>query len=324
MINVSARDARADRSNALAVSGLTKRFGSRTVVDNVDLQVPQGCAFGYLGPNGAGKTTLIRMVLGLTTATAGSMTVLGHPVPAERELALARVGAIVDEPRFHHYLSGRQNLQLLAAARDREADDRIEPTLERVGLRDRAADRVAGYSMGMRQRLGVAACLLGDPDLLILDEPMNGLDPAGMTELRQLIRNLIAEGRTVILSSHLLDEVEKTCDMVAVVDNGRIVAQGLSADVVRGATRVLRIRCDDPTLARQIIMVHDTNRTVTAQPDGIAITVPAGTQPDADRAAGFFNTMLIQNGVTVYALDTPHATLEERFLEITSPLGRRS
>ncbi len=322
--NSHGRLVRADSSNALAVRGLTKRFGSRTVVDNVDLEVPRGCAFGYLGPNGAGKTTLIRMVLGLTTATAGSMMILGHPVPAERARALARVGAIVDEPRFHHYLSGRQNLQILAAARHRDADDRIDPTLERVGLRDRAADRVASYSMGMRQRLGLAACLLGDPDLLILDEPMNGLDPAGMAELRELIRDFVGEGRTVMLSSHLLDEVEKTCDMVAVVNNGRIVTQGPIADIVEGAHRTLHIRCDDPTLARQIIILHDPTRTVTTRPDGIDVTVATDSHRDADHTTGFLNGVLVQNGVTVYELRTRQATLEDRFLEMTSPLGRSS
>ncbi len=165
---------------AVQTHGLTKRFGSNVAVDDVELLVPRGSAFGYLGPNGAGKTTLIRTLLGLTRANAGTMSLLGIPVPAERRRALARVGAIVDEPRFHQHLTGRENLRLLAAARGGDADDRIAPSLARVGLVDRAEDKVATYSMGMRQRLGVAACLLADPELLILDEPMNGLDPAGM------------------------------------------------------------------------------------------------------------------------------------------------
>ena len=205
---------------------LTKRFGDATVVDNVDLRVPRGTAFGYLGPNGAGKTTLIRMLLGLIRATSGEMELLGLPVPAKRGQALARVGAIVDEPRFHTHLTGRQNLWALAAARERDAHARIDDALARVGLLDRADDRVGKYSMGMRQRLGIAACLIADPELLILDEPMNGLDPAGMLELRGLIRSLVAEGRTVVVSSHLLDEVEKTCDAIAIVDRGTVVLQG--------------------------------------------------------------------------------------------------
>jgi ABC-2 type transport system ATP-binding protein len=201
-------------------AGLTKRFGGRTVVQDVELQVPRGSAFGYLGPNGAGKTTLIRMLLGLTQATSGSMRLLGLPVPERRSAALARVGAIVEEPRFHGYLTGRENLQIVAAARGLEAARQIEGAIERVGLARRADDRVKTYSLGMRQRLGIARCLLADPELLILDEPMNGLDPAGILEMRHLIRDLVGEGRTVLLSSHLLDEVEKSCDLAAIVDQG--------------------------------------------------------------------------------------------------------
>ena len=172
---------------AVETHGLTKRFGGRSAVDGVDLLVPRGCAFGYLGPNGAGKTTLIRVLLGLTRADAGTMRLLGHAVPEHRDVALSRVGAIVDEPRFHAHLTGRENLQVLAAAREPEAMSRIDQSLTRVGLAHRSTDKVAKYSMGMRQRLGVAACLLGDPHLLILDEPMNGLDPAGIAD-RVLIR----------------------------------------------------------------------------------------------------------------------------------------
>ena len=198
----NALDQRAAESGwAVETHGLTKRFGENVAVNGVELLVPRGSAFGYLGPNGAGKTTLIRVLLGLTHADAGTMSLLGYPVPKQRPAALARVGAIVDEPRFHGHLSGRQNLQILAAAREPAAKGRIEPSLERVGILHRADDRVSKYSMGMRQRLGVAACLLGDPELLILDEPMNGLDPAGMQDMRSMILSLVAEGRTVVLSS---------------------------------------------------------------------------------------------------------------------------
>ena len=211
---------------AVEVHGLSKRFGAQVAVDNVDLLVPRGSAFGYLGPNGAGKTTLIRVLLGLTRANSGTMSLLGIPVPAQRRRALARVGAIVDEPRFHGHLSGRENLKILAAARGEGADERIGPALDRTRLTQRADDKVSAYSMGMRQRLGVAACLLADPQLLILDEPMNGLDPAGMREMRDMLRGLVNEGRTVMLSSHLLDEVERTCDAVAIVDHGKVIRQG--------------------------------------------------------------------------------------------------
>src|SRR6202453_1411355 len=221
---------------AIEVHGLTKRFGSRTAVDNVDLLVPRGSAFGYLGPNGAGKTTLIRTLLGLTTADSGTMSLLGIPVPAERRRALARVGAIVDEPRFHGHLTGRENLKILAAAREPAAKGRVAPALERVGILHRADDKVSKYSMGMRQRLGVAASLLRGPHLLILDEPMNGLDPGGMLDMRDMIKSLVAEGRTVVLSSHLLDEVERTCDAVAIVDRGKVIRQGPIAQLLAGSS----------------------------------------------------------------------------------------
>ena len=189
--------------------------------------MPRGVAFGFLGANGAGKTTLIRLLLGLAEPTSGTMRLLGHDLPGGSAAALARVGAIIEEPRFHPHLTGRENLHVHAAARDRAAArPRSTARSARVGLAARADDRVKTYSLGMRQRLGVARCLLADPELLILDEPMNGLDPAGILEFRHLIRELVAEGRTVLLSSHLLDEVEKTCDVVAIVDEGRVVAQG--------------------------------------------------------------------------------------------------
>ena len=168
----------------------------------------------------------------------GTMSLLGYPVPKHRDAALARVGAIVDEPRFHGHLTGRQNLQILAAAREPAARERIGPSLERVGILHRADDKVSKYSMGMRQRLGVAACLIGDPQLLILDEPMNGLDPAGMQDMRDMILSLVAEGRTVVLSSHLLDEVERTCDAVAIVDRGSVIRQGPISELLAGASLV--------------------------------------------------------------------------------------
>jgi ABC-2 type transport system ATP-binding protein len=214
--------------------GLTKRFGSRTAVADVDLTVPAGCAFGFLGHNGAGKTTVIRLLTGLTQPDAGTIWVGGRPLAGHHEEVLARVGAIIEEPRFHHHLTGRENLRLIAAVRGRQAQCRIDPALERVGLADRARDRVGAYSQGMRQRLGIARCLLADPQLIILDEPMNGLDPGGILELRRLIADLAAEGRTVFVSSHLIGEIEKTCHAAAVIDQGRLVAQGPIASLLGG------------------------------------------------------------------------------------------
>ncbi len=178
---------------------------------------------------------MIRTLLGLTHATAGSMHLLGHPVPAERAQALQRVGAIVEEPRFHMHLTGRENLRIVSAVRGGETGERIEPALTRVGLSERAGEKVKSYSMGMRQRLGVARCLLADPLLLILDEPTNGLDPGGIQEFREMIRGMVEqEGRTVFVSSHLLDEVERTCDAAAIVDRGKIITQGTIADLAGG------------------------------------------------------------------------------------------
>ncbi len=305
---------------ALETSGLTKRFGDRTVVNRVDLLVPAGAAFGYLGPNGAGKTTLIKMLLGLTSPTAGSMRLLGYPVPAERAMALRRVGAMAEEPRFLDHLTGRENLRINAAAREPAARGRIEAALERAGLRERAAERVARYSTGMRQRLGVARCLLADPQLLILDEPTNGLDPAGIAEFRLMIRDLVAEGRTVMLSSHLLDEVEKICDVAAIVDRGRIVAQGPVGELSAAGARSVVVQVSDPRRALPVLSGHPAVRSVSQ--DGQQIRVTLGPLPgdQARSLAADINRRLVEAGVDVYRLDLPAATLEERFLKITHKL----
>jgi ABC-2 type transport system ATP-binding protein len=303
---------------AVETHGLTKRFGNNVAVNSVELLVPRGCAFGYLGPNGAGKTTLIRVLLGLTHADAGTMSLLGYPVPKRRDVALARVGAIVDEPRFHGHLTGKQNLQILAAAREREARDRIGPSLERVGLTHRADDKVSKYSMGMRQRLGVAACLIGDPQLLILDEPMNGLDPAGMAEMRDMILSLVAEGRTVVLSSHLLDEVERTCDAVAIVDRGKVIRQGSISELLAGASLVLQVECSEPDRARALIEGTNIAATIQVGAMGLGITLPGGTARDV---VAEINRVLVQAGISVYRLQEVQASLESWFLQVTSRLG---
>ncbi|HXQ61649.1 MAG TPA: ABC transporter ATP-binding protein, partial [Acidimicrobiales bacterium] len=235
-----------------------------------------------------------------------------------RDLALARVGAIVDEPRFHGHLTGRQNLQLLAAAREPAARDRIEPSLERVGIKHRADDRVAKYSMGMRQRLGVAACLIGDPELLILDEPMNGLDPAGMQDMRDMILSLVAEGRTVVLSSHLLDEVERTCHAVAIVDRGAIIRQGPISELLAGASLALQVECTDPDRARALLDATTLGAHIEVGELGLGITLPAGT----DRAVvAEINRVLVEGGISVYRLQQIQASLESWFLSVTSRLG---
>ena len=295
-------------------NGLTKRFGDRTVVRSVDLQVPRGVAFGYLGPNGAGKTTLIRMLLGLTRPDAGTMSLRGLPVPERRAEALSRVGAIVEEPRFHGHLTGLENLGIVAAARGRDAFARIPAAIERVGLVHRAGDRVKTYSMGMRQRLGIARCLLADPDLLVLDEPMNGLDPAGILEFRELIRALVGEGRTVMLSSHILDEVEKTCDHVAIVDRGEMVASGTLAELQGGGKPRVLIAVDETDAAFEILAAVPGVSDLGSR-DGVihAAVAESDVIPEVNRR-------LVRAGISVRRLEPVRASLEERFLAITSRL----
>jgi ABC-2 type transport system ATP-binding protein len=304
---------------AVETHGLTKRFGTTVAIDHVELRVPRGSAFGYLGPNGAGKTTLIRTLLGLTHADAGTMSLLGIPVPSQRRRALARVGAIVDEPRFFHHLTARENLRMLAAARGDDAAGRVAPSLARVGLGSRADEKVGSYSMGMRQRLGVAACLLGDPELLILDEPMNGLDPAGMQQMRTTILGLVEEGRTVVLSSHLLDEVERTCDAVAIVDRGRVVRQGPIDELLRGSgASEVRVHCSDPVRAARIIEEAAIAERAAAEADGLVVTLRAGASRDV---VAEINRQLVLAGISVYALEESRASLEDWFLSVTSRLG---
>jgi ABC-2 type transport system ATP-binding protein len=293
---------------------LTKRFGDRTAVDGVDLRVPRGVAFGYLGPNGAGKTTLIRMLLGLTSASAGEMWLLGLPLPHGRAQALSRVGAIVEEPRFHGHLTGRENLEIVAAVRGSDAYLRIDESLERVGLTARSSDRVKTYSLGMRQRLGIARCLLADPQLLILDEPMNGLDPAGIQDFRGFVRSFVEEGRTIVLSSHLLDEVEKTCDHVAIVDRGRVVVQGSIAELRDSGDPTVLVETRDPVGAARLLAGHPAVTRVTA--DGTAVHA---VLPDLD-AVPQLNRLLVEAGQDVLRLEPAQASLEDRFLEITTRL----
>jgi ABC-2 type transport system ATP-binding protein len=304
----------------IETDGLTKRFGERVAVDAVELRVPRGVAFGYLGPNGAGKTTLIRMLLGLTTATAGTMSVLGRRVPRERGPALARVGAIVEEPRFHPFLTGRENLRVVAAVRGPDAVARIDPALARVGLAARADERVKRYSLGMRQRLGVARALLADPELLILDEPTNGLDPAGIREFREMIRGFVAEGRTVLLSSHLLDEVERICDFVAIVDRGRIVVQGSLADLKAGERRTILVATPDAVLAEAALAAHGAVDEVARNDGVIQISLRSNVRLSTEEAAAELNRHLVISGVSVHRLEPEAASLEQRFLEITTRL----
>jgi ABC-2 type transport system ATP-binding protein len=236
----------------LKTNDLSKKFGDFQAVDKVNLQVPQGVVFGFLGPNGAGKTTTISMVLGLLHPTAGRVEVLGEPVTPSHTNTLRRVGSLVGAPGMVPYMSGRDNLRLLARTHPQVDDRRVDEVLEQVGLVSAAHRKFQGYSTGMKQRLGLGAALLHRPSLLILDEPTNGLDPAGMREVRELLRALADDGVTVFLSSHLLHEVEQVCDQVAVINHGRIVAQGL-VDELLGEQQVVRAWVPDTSQAADII-----------------------------------------------------------------------
>jgi ABC-2 type transport system ATP-binding protein len=277
---------------AIETTGLTKRFGDRLALDVVNLTVPAGTAYGFLGHNGAGKTTLIRSLLGLSMPTSGEMRILGQPVPAERRSALARVGAIVEEPVFYSHLSGRENMRVSAAVRGHDAASRIPGALERVGLSARADEKVNTYSMGMRQRLGIARCLLCHPRLMILDEPTNGLDPGGMLDFRTLVRELVEdEGRTVFLSSHLLDEVEKICDQAAIIDRGRVIAAGTIAELSAEQGHTILIGASDPHAALALLQGRPGILGAELLPDGLSVS------GQIDAAA--INALLVREGICV-------------------------
>jgi ABC-2 type transport system ATP-binding protein len=285
---------------------LTKVYGGRiTAVNRIALSVRRGEVYGFLGPNGAGKTTTLRMLVGLVRPTAGSATVLGKP-PGHPE-ALARTGVLIESPGFYPYLSGRDNLRVVARYAG-VAGGRVDDVLELVSLTDRAGDRYAGYSLGMKQRLGVAAALLKDPELLVLDEPTNGLDPAGMRDMRALIRELGSRGHTVLLSSHLLGEVQQVCDRVGVISRGELIAESTVAEL-RGEAGLL-VAAEPLELARAAAeeLLGAENVAVV---DG---TLRLRVDP---AHAGKVSTALVQAGSTLTELRPLERTLEEAFLEMT-------
>jgi ABC-2 type transport system ATP-binding protein len=294
--------------------GLVKRYGDLVAVDHVDLSVEPGDVFGYLGPNGAGKTTSLRMLLGLIRPTAGSVRLFGRDVDLGAR-ALDGIAGFVEGPTFYPYLSGRQNLRLLADYDGAGARSRIEEVLEVVQLRERGGDRVRGYSHGMRQRLGIAAALLRNPRLLLLDEPTTGLDPAGMRDMRDLVRRLAGEGITVLLSSHLLTEVEELCNRVAIIRKGRIVYEGELADLKASAPAGYRLRTTDPARARAVSLVQPGISDVRSS-DGADLRFVA----DEDAVAGL-SLALAQAGIAITALVPETASLEELFLHLTEGDG---
>jgi ABC-2 type transport system ATP-binding protein len=301
---------------AIDTRGLTKRFrGGQVAVDDLDLDVPAGAVYGFLGPNGSGKTTTIRMLLGLIAPTAGEAELLGEAMPARRSGVLPRVGALVEGPAFHPYLSGRDNLRRTDAA-DRTVDPRtsaarIGAALERVGLTPAATKRYRVYSLGMRQRLGLAAALLRPRELLVLDEPTNGLDPQGTREVRTLVRELAAEGTTVFVSTHLLSEVEQLCSHVGVMSGGRLVAQGTLPEVTSATPTRVVVECRDPGRALAVLAQQGL---AGAHPGAEAGTVEAllgEADPEHLLAA------LVGAGAGVRQFTVQRATLEDLFVSLT-------
>ena len=298
---------------AVRTRGLTKHFGSQTVVDRIDLEVPVGSVYGFLGPNGSGKTTTIRMLLALVAPTAGEVELFGRPMPTASAQVLPAVGALVEGPAFHPYLSGRLNLLRLDAA-DRTADPataarRVDAALDRVGLLAAARKRFRAYSLGMRQRLAIAGALLTPKDLLVLDEPTNGLDPQGTREVRQLVASLTDDGTTVLVSSHLLSEVEQMCSHLGVMHVGRLVAQGSSAELRAGGVIEAIVETDAPADAARVMgelgltEIHTTRTTATGQLGDVA--------PEKVVAA------CVHAGVAVTGFRVGRPTLEDVFVSLT-------
>ena len=289
--------------------GLVKRYGHVTAVDQVDLTVSAGDVYGYLGPNGAGKTTSLRMLLGLIRPDAGSAKLFGRDPLQEGARALDGVAGFVEAPRFYPYLSGRRNLELVAALDGDGAEARIDEALDTVDLAARAKDKVGGYSHGMRQRLGIAGALLRDPRLLLLDEPTTGLDPAGMRDMRRLIHRLAGQGITVLLSSHLMPEVEELCDRVAIVGSGRVLYEGSLSELISTTAGRYELRTTDDVRAAELASRHPGVTDVVRR-DGVSFAA-------GERTVAELSIELGRAGVGIRALQAQTATLEELFFRMT-------
>jgi ABC-2 type transport system ATP-binding protein len=306
-----------DGSSPIEVRGLVKRYGNLTAVAGVDLTVNVGDVYGYLGPNGAGKTTSLRMMLGLIRPTAGTVRLFGRD-PMESVEALQGVAGFVEAPTFYPYMTGHRNLELLAAFDGYGAKGRIEQALEMVDLTDRAGDRVNGYSHGMRQRLGIAAALLRDPKLLLLDEPATGLDPAGMRDMRLLIKRLAGQGITVLLSSHLLNEVEEICNRLAIVRAGKIVYEGDIAALKRGAGTIYQLSTTDDPRALAVCTAQPGISNVHTDEHG-RVTFAAD-----EAAVAELSQALVEAGALIRALAPQSARLEDLFFSFTEGDGAQA
>ncbi len=288
-----------------------RRGGGAVGVEGLDLHVPAGGVHGFLGPNGSGKTTTIRMLLGLIRPDSGTMRLFGRPVPQELPEVIGRVGAIVESPKFFLTFSGRRNLELLAGAIGTPRA-RVQEVLEETALADRAHDSYRTYSLGMKQRLAVAATLLKSPDLLIFDEPTNGLDPGGIREVRETMRRLGAEGRTVLVSSHILAEVEQVADTVSIIGRGRLLAEGRVSDVIGGAEgAAVRVAVADPVTAEQVL----TRAGLRVREEGGTLRVRGADDPAR------ITELLAREGLFVSELTTERMDLERVFLDLTAGEG---
>ena len=296
---------------AISVRGLSKRFGDVLAVDQLDFEIGHGTVAGFLGPNGAGKTTTLRMLLGLVAPTAGTATVAGRPYRELPEPA-RRVGAVLEASGFHPGRSARDHLRVLAVAAGLDPG-RADQALEQAGLAAAGRRRVGGFSLGMRQRLGLAAALLGDPEVLILDEPANGLDPEGVHWLRGLVRGLADEGRTVLVSSHLLAEVAQTADQVVIIDRGRLVAHSTLAALTARADRTVRVRTPQPRALRDLLVARGAQVTLDG-PDQLVVAGASTEQVGQAAAAG---------GVVLHEMRFQRSNLEDVFLELTGGKGDR-
>ncbi|MCF3122687.1 ABC transporter ATP-binding protein [Streptomyces arenae] len=307
--------ARHETPSVIETRALTKRYGKHLAVDRLDLTVPEGSVFGFLGPNGSGKTTTIRMLMGLIEPTSGTARVLGRPMPRATRTVLPHVGALIEGPALYGFLSGRDNLMRYDSA-DPDADPRTrrrraEAALDRVGLTAAAGKKAKAYSLGMKQRLGLAAALLQPRRLLVLDEPTNGLDPQGMREIRTLVRELAAEGTTVFLSSHLLDEIEQVCTHAAVMNRGRLITQGPVADLAAGARGRLVVTTPDPGEAARVLKEQGVADLVVLE-DRVT-----GEPPGADVEPAELNAALVRAGVRVRGFGVERASLEDAFVALT-------
>jgi len=296
---------------AIEARGLVKRYGELTAVDTVDLTVRAGDVYGYLGPNGAGKTTSLRMLLGLIRPDAGSAKLFGRDPVLEGARALDGVAGFVEAPRFYPYLSGRRNLELVAALDGGDAPQRIDAALATVDLSARQHDKVKGYSHGMRQRLGIAGALLRNPRLLLLDEPTTGLDPAGMRDMRALVHRLADEGITVLLSSHLMSEVEELCDRVAIVSHGRVIYEGALEELIASTAGRYELSTTDD--ARALVIA----RRAAGVSDIVSVDRGLAFAADDERAVAALSLDLAQAGIGLHALVPRTATLEELFFRLT-------